>query len=255
MIKDGKKFHNRDSRCTLTEIFNQSNSNLDFLSLAELRLQSARSMTLGYKNEECLIFNLGATVRCSVDGRSYVLAPRDVLYIPVGASFHVEHSDGDDATAAGFLYIYRALGEDVHPVFHSKWTEMKADKKRLRLLHRKEVYLMFDVSEDANKFMAGYTYYQDRTRAWPPHNHRDQEECYSFIEGSGAMQVYEDDENLSFVKGVETGDHITIPLLNYHPVFSHEEPLCFIWCIAGNRYWVGDKNKDFMQGKSEKITT
>jgi hypothetical protein len=31
--------------------------------------------------------------------------------------------------------------------------------------------------------------------------------------------------------------------------------LHFIWCIAGNRYWVGDKNKDFMAGKVDKLTT
>lgn len=114
---------------------------------------------------------------------------------------------------------------------------------------------MFDVAERADKFMAGYTFYEDRSRAWPPHNHTDQEECYSFIEGSGAMQVYEDDEKLTFVKGVEVGSHVTIPLLNYHPVFSHEEPLCFIWCIAGERYWVGDKNKSFMDGTAKKVTT
>jgi len=39
-----------------------------------------------------------------------------------------------------------------------------------------------------------------------------------------------------------------------HP-YSHEEPLCFIWCIAGERYWVGDKNKDFMTAKVNKLTT
>ncbi len=43
--------------------------------------------------------------------------------------------------------------------------------------------------------------------------------------------------------------------MNYHPVFSHEDPLCFIWCIAGERYWVGDKNKDFMTAKVDKLTT
>jgi len=38
-------------------------------------------------------------------------------------------------------------------------------------------------------------------------------------------------------------------------VFSQAEELHFIWCIAGNRYWVGDKNKDFMSGKVSKLTT
>jgi len=114
---------------------------------------------------------------------------------------------------------------------------------------------MFDVAEQANKLVAGYTIYEPQTRAWPPHNHTDQEEVYSFIQGKGAMSVYPDDEHQTFVTSVYTGDNITIPLLNYHPVFSKDESLTFIWCIAGERYWVGDKNEDFMKGKADKITT
>ena len=69
------------------------------------------------------------------------------------------------------------------------------------------------------------------------------------------MAVYPDDETQSFVHSVTEGDAVTIPFLNYHPVFSQEDQLDFIWCIAGNRYWVGDKNKDFMTGKVAKMTT
>jgi hypothetical protein len=54
---------------------------------------------------------------------------------------------------------------------------------------------------------------------------------------------------------VDEGDAVTIPMLNYHPVFAQEKPLEFIWCIAGERYWVGDKNKDFMKGGPASITT
>ena len=69
------------------------------------------------------------------------------------------------------------------------------------------------------------------------------------------MEVYSDEETKCFVRSVGEGDAVTIPLLNYHPVFSQEEELPFIWCIAGNRYWVGDKNEDFMAGKVKKLTT
>jgi hypothetical protein len=69
------------------------------------------------------------------------------------------------------------------------------------------------------------------------------------------MEVYADEETKSFVRSVNPGDAVTIPILNYHPVFSQEEPLDFIWCITGNRYWVGDKNKDFMTGKVDKLAT
>ena len=69
------------------------------------------------------------------------------------------------------------------------------------------------------------------------------------------MEVYEAPEKMCFVTSVNEGDLVTIPMMNYHPVFSQESPLEFIWCIAGARYWVGDKNKDFMAGKGDKITT
>ncbi len=250
-VKEGKLFSVEQSGAVLREVFNQSNSNLELLSLAELELRDARSMTLCHPKEETLAFNLKGPVTVEVDGESFRLEHYDVLYIPKGAEYVATESSGTDV----LLYLYRAKADNVHPVRHMKWKDISADPARLRLLHRKKVFLMFDVGEPADRFMAGYTFYEDHARAWPPHNHTDQEECYSFIEGSGAMQVYEDDEHLTFVKSTKVGSHITIPVLNYHPVFSHEEPLCFIWCIAGERYWVGDKNKTFMAGKGEKITT
>jgi hypothetical protein len=57
------------------------------------------------------------------------------------------------------------------------------------------------------------------------------------------------------VTSVGPNDSVTIPLLNYHPVFSQAEELHFIWCIAGERYWVGDRNKDFLKGAGAAITT
>ena len=142
-----------------------------------------------------------------------------------------------------------------HPVFHSRFAEFSKREDRIRHLAGKDVFLMFDVGEGADKLVAGYTFYQPYTRAWPPHNHTDQEEFYFFIQGHGSMEVYESPETLSFVHSVNEGDLVTIPFLNYHPVFSQEDPLQFIWCIAGERYWVGDKNKDFMKGSADTITT
>ena len=69
------------------------------------------------------------------------------------------------------------------------------------------------------------------------------------------MEVYESPETLSFVHNVEGGDLVTIPRLNYHPVFSQAEPLVFMWCIAGARYWVGDKHQSFMRGAGSSLTT
>jgi mannose-6-phosphate isomerase-like protein (cupin superfamily) len=251
-IYPGKLFNHQSSLCEIREIFYPETAQLQFLSAMEMRLlPQGRSAALSFKGEECLIFNLHDSCTVEVDGTEYLLSHYDVLYIPVGSSFRMHYQGIEEA----LLYVYRAEGSEIFPVHHSKWAEMKSDKNRIRYLNRKEVFIMFDVGEQANKFIAGYTFYENFTRAWPPHNHTDQEEVYSFIEGKGAMEVYEDDEHKTFVTSVHVGDHITIPMLNYHPVFSHEEPVTFIWCIAGERYWVGDKNKDFMTGKVDKLTT
>ena len=251
MPKPGKLFNADNGRCEMKEIFSGSDAHLEFLSAADLTLTATVSPNYSFPNEEVLLFNLGEAVLCRVEGTDYPMAHYDVLYVPLGTGFQVTH----EGEGEGHLYVYRATGDQVYPVFHSKYEDAKKNDERIRHLNRKVVYKMFDVSEGANKFMAGYTFYEDHTRAWPPHNHTDQEEVYSFIEGDGAMSVYEDDEHQTFVTSVGVGDHVTIPVLNYHPVFSHESPLCFIWCIAGERYWVGDKNTDFMKGDKEKITT
>lgn len=252
MIYPGRKFNAESSKFLMVELFHRSQADLQFLSASEIEvLEGGRSPELSFPGEECLYFNLGDDLKATVDGTEYELAHYDVLYIPVGSTVAFEDAGGEE----GHGYIYRALGEDRHPVFHAKWEEFRQNEARIRHLDGKEVFIMFDVGEPGNKFIAGYTFYESNVRAWPPHNHTDQEEVYSFIEGHGAMSVYENDEKQTYVVSVDTGDHITIPMLNYHPVFSQEDPLAFIWCIAGERYWVGDKNKDFMKGDGSAITT
>ncbi len=250
-IRDGKKFNGEETQCVIREIFNQKDSNLDFLSAAEMEIINSRSMEVSYQNEEAMIVNLRGAVTAVVDGKEYQMEHYDMLYVPIQTPFYIEHEGEEPA----WLYISRAVGETTAPVDEAQFEKVKKEEERIRYLDRKVVYKMFDTSEEANKFMVGFTFYEDKARAWPPHNHTDQEEVYSFIEGYGAMEVYGEDEHKTFVKAVDVGDHITIPILNYHPVFSHEEPLCFIWCIAGERYWVGDKNKDFMKGNVDKLTT
>lgn len=251
MLKPARHFRADDSRCHIREVFNQRESNLEFLSLSEIDLMNARSPEVAYKSEEALVFNLAGPVTMAIDGTEHRLEHYDVAYVPLDTGFSFEHQGEDPAK----LYVYRALGDKRYEPFLSRYADAKQNAERIRHLNKKVVYKMFDVSESANRLLAGYTFYEDHTRAWPPHNHTDQEEVYSFIEGEGAMSVYEDDEHQTFVRSVGIGDHITIPLLNYHPVFSDDKPLCFIWCIAGERYWVGDKNAGFMKGEGTKITT
>ncbi len=114
---------------------------------------------------------------------------------------------------------------------------------------------MFDVGEKADRLVAGYTLFLPHARSWPPHNHTDQEEIYIFTKGHGAMEAYADEATKTFVHSVGPLDAVAIPLLNYHPVFSQDEELHFIWCIAGERYWIGDKHQSFMNATVDKLTT
>lgn len=226
-------------------------SNLQFLTYGIYELDGPiRTAPLAHPIEEALLFCWRGPVDVEIGGEWRHMEAYDVLYVPRGAMYRLGQSDGH-----GRVVICRAPADAAHPVFHGEWKKFSRDERRIRHLKGKDVYLMFDVGEGADKLIAGYTIFQPHQRSWPPHNHTDQEEIYIFIKGAGAMEVYGDDESKWFVRSVAEGDAVTIPLMNYHPVFSHGEELHFIWCIAGNRYWVGDKNKDFASGKVDRLTT
>jgi mannose-6-phosphate isomerase-like protein (cupin superfamily) len=226
-------------------------SNLQFLTYGVYELSGAvRSGLLAHPGEETLLFCWQGETTATLNGAAYPLKHYDVLYVPRGATYQLGQDRRESRVVA-----CRAPAENSHPPFHAKWAEFSRDERRIRHLKGKDVFLMFDVGEAADKLIAGYTLFQPHQRSWPPHNHTDQEEIYIFLKGEGAMEVYADEETKSFVRSVKEGDAVTIPILNYHPVFSHGEELHFIWCIAGNRYWVGDKHKDFMSGKVDKLTT
>ena len=101
--------------------------------------------------------------------------------------------------------------------------------------------------DEAGTLLAGLTFFEAVTRSFPPHKHEDQEEIYLFLAGRGSMEVYADEESKSFVREVGPGDAVAIPRMTYHPVYSFGEPLTFIRVIAGTRYWVGDRNAQFMK--------
>jgi mannose-6-phosphate isomerase-like protein (cupin superfamily) len=234
------------------ERFTPATANLQFLSCGEYEIQpGGRTQPACYPGEEALLFTWRGQACVEMDGTRYALATYDVLYVPKGRTYTIHNPSG----AVSKLFVTRAPAENVHPPFHGEFARFSKDESRIRHLKNKDVFLMFDVGEKADKLVAGYTFFEPYARSWPPHNHTDQEEVYIFINGRGSMEVYESPETLSFVHNVGEGDAVTIPILNYHPVFAQENPLEFIWCIAGERYWVGDKNKDFMKGSAEAITT
>ncbi len=241
-----------DEGVTFRQRFTPATANLQFLNCGEFSLPpGSASQSCCMPRHESLLFQWEGSATVTVNGATYCLATYDTIYIPCGAQFSLANG----AAEAAKVIQTSAPAAKAHPIHHSIWKDISRNEARIRHLKGKDVFMMFDVTEPAEKLVAGYTFFQPHQRSWPPHNHTDQEEVYIFINGNGAMEVYENPETLSFVHSVNRGDMVTIPFLNYHPVFSQAEPLEFIWCIAGERYWVGDKNKDFMDGKGDSITT
>jgi mannose-6-phosphate isomerase-like protein (cupin superfamily) len=237
---------------TFRQRFTPARGNLDFLSCGEYQLPpDSESQTFSLLGQESLLFQTAGRTRVTVQGEAFELEKYDSIYVPRGAGFSLANPWPESS----LVYQCSAPADNVHPVHCSRFAEYSRREDRIRHLKGKDVYMMFDVSEKADKLVAGYTFFQPFQRSWPPHNHTDQEEVYIFIAGPAAMEVYESPETAWWVHSVGEGDVVSIPLLNYHPVFSQEEPCIFIWCIAGERYWVGDKSKDFMSGKADKITT
>jgi mannose-6-phosphate isomerase-like protein (cupin superfamily) len=227
-------------------------SNLDWLTYGMYRVAGGRcSDELYHRREEAILFCLDGEQRVEVDDRTFRLRHYDTLYVPLATPYRMTNEKDE----VGILAVCRAPASIQHPPSHAEWERIRADETRIRHLDGKDVFLMFDVSEPGDRLLAGYTIYQPHTRAWPPHNHTDQEEIYLFTKGRGSMEVYADEKSKTFVHSMQALDAATIPLLNYHPVFSQEEELHFIWCLAGNRYWIGDKHREFMDGSVDELTT
>jgi mannose-6-phosphate isomerase-like protein (cupin superfamily) len=206
---------------------------------------------LYHRTEEAILFCLAGEQSIEVTDQRFRLSHYDTLYIPLATPYRITNELEEE----GLLAVCRAPATKRHAPFHSVWEQVRANEARIRHLQGKDVFLMFDVSEPADKLLAGYTIYQPHTRAWPPHNHTDQEEIYLFTQGRGSIEVYADERTKTFVHSVGKLDAATIPLLNYHPVFSQDDELHFIWCLAGERYWVGDKHKEFMDPSVGILTT
>jgi mannose-6-phosphate isomerase-like protein (cupin superfamily) len=194
-----------------------ANSNLDLLTYGVYRVAPhVFSDELFHRGQEALLFCLAnEPVSVEVEGLSYSMSHYDTLYIPMGTPYRIHNPTNEIQS----LVVCRAPAENRHAIVHTTWENVCKDEARIRHLDGKDVFLMFDVIEAADRLMAGYTIYQPFTRAWPPHNHTDQEEIYLFTKGRGAIEVYADEKSKTFVHSMGTLDAATIPLLNYHPVF------------------------------------
>ena len=240
-----------DSVFQYVEKCSPATSHLQWLTYGWYRVPGGgASGAITHAEEEALLFCMQGPVVVEVDDQEYRLEHYDTLYVPLGTPYRFRSPE-----TAGLVIVCRALAEQRHAVHFSSWAQVRSDPSRIRHLDGKDVFLMFDVSESADRLLAGYTIYEPHTRAWPPHNHTDQEEVYIFTQGHGAIEVYPDEEHKTFVHSVGPLDAATIPLLNYHPVFSHDEELHFIWCLAGARYWIGDKHREFLDASVDRLTT
>jgi len=225
---------------------------LQWLECGEFALPPGScSHNFAFPQRECLLAMWKGNAVVAAGENEFSLEHYDMLYLPLGCAFALRNETPEWATVLAFT----APASNPHPLLHIRFREISTREERIRHLKGKDVFLMLNATEPADKLLAGYTFFQPWQRSWPPHNHTDQEEIYFFTRGRGAMEVYESPETLSFVVEVREGDLVSIPVLNYHPVFSQQEPLEFLWCIAGARYWVGDKVPAFLQGESRAITT
>jgi 4-deoxy-L-threo-5-hexosulose-uronate ketol-isomerase len=233
--------------------FTPASGNLELLSGGEHVVPpGAASAPLVLPDEEALLFMWRGSATVEVEGQAFALAPLDALYVPRGAAIRIDNGSGTETARVVQL---SAPARRAHPVRHARFAELSRREDRIRRLRGKDVYVLHGEEDGADRLLAGYTFFQPRQRSWPPHNHRDQEEVYVFLEGRGAMEVYESPETMTFVHEVGEGDMVTIPVMNYHPVFTQDAPLRFIWCIAGARYWIGDRSAAFMAGDGAAITT
>ena len=190
---------------------------------------------------ERLYFVTTGSTEAWVEGAPFRMNPRDCLYVPAGATHRFR------ARETAELACFGAPADKTFPAYVTHFADvpLSGPHPRLRKLKGKDVVVLCGEQDDASNFIAGWTFFDAVTRSFPPHKHEDQEEIYFFVEGRGAMEVYRDEENKSFVREVGPGDVVTIPRQTFHPVYSYGQPVTFIWVIAGARYWVGDRDQAF----------
>src|SRR5215831_17093117 len=139
------------------ERFIPASANLQFLTCGEYEIQpGARAKMVSYPGEEALLFTWRGNGCVSLGDRGYALATYDVLYVPKGQPFTISNP-GDTVLR---LFVTRAPADNVHPPFHGEFARFSKDESRIRHLKGKDVFLMFDVSEAADKLVAGYTFFE-----------------------------------------------------------------------------------------------
>ena len=145
------------------ERFHPGSANLQFLSCGEFEIAAgAKSQSVSYPGEEALLYMWRGCGCVALEGSSYALATYDMLYVPKGKPFSIFNPGAETIR----MIVTRAPAENVHPVFHCDFARCSRDESRIRRLKGKDVFLMFDVSEKADKLVAGYTFFQPFARSY-----------------------------------------------------------------------------------------
>ena len=250
MVEPGKLYRSGGETASYRQRFLHSEANLKFLDCGEFHIPAGLGTgTEMLPDRESLLFMWKGRATVELAPERYALDSYDTLYVPRGRSVRIENPFPETAC----VIRISAPAENVHPPFHSSFAEISRREDRIRHLKGKDVYMMFDVGEAADKLVAGYTFFQPYQRSWPPHNHTDQEEVYFFIKGHGSMEVYEAPETLSFVHNVAEGDLVTIPMLNYHPVFSQERPARVHLVHRGRALLGGRQEQEFHERHGDQL--
>src|SRR5581483_11335754 len=155
-VKSASFLSNDAGSFRYVEKSNPHTSNLQFLTYGVYELSGPISSgALGHPDEEALLFCWKGATGVRMNGDHYPLETYDVLYVPRGAAYRLEQSEGESK-----VIVCRAPAEKAHPAFHAKWKEFSKNEKRIRHLKGKDVFLMFDVSEPAEKLIAGFTLFR-----------------------------------------------------------------------------------------------
>ena len=200
-----------------------------------------KSNELIYPELESLLICMDGEGEVLIFGNRFVVKPFDMLYIPEGIHFCI--SAGDKGLS---LAMAQSFSSDGGEILNISYEERSSDQRYLRKMNRRKVLVMLGEDSKAAKLTAGYVFFEPFARGYPPHKHSDQEEIYHFLEGKGSIEVYSDEKSKTFVHEVKKGDIVTIPLEHYHPVCTQEETLAWAWIIAGERYWIGDRDTKWL---------
>ncbi len=210
-------------------------------SLIEVK-ENYLSAPLCFPERETLLVCSSGIGKVITNGNEYSMGLYDMIYIPENISFQLQNTN----EGVYQLGMTTAPSQAKAEVVHIPFEEVKNDPARTRPMANKVVYLNLSEKIKAQNLVAGLVFFEPYTRSFPAHMHTDQEEIYHFLDGKGAMEIYQSEETKTFVYNVEKGTVASVPLEFYHPVFAHDSPLVWLWVIAGERYWVGDRDTNWM---------